>query len=197
MVEGLTFTSRPPVGSRGRWIVTKPAKAGMTAGTKDDDSIAPAPRGCVSPVPFHGSRSREHTHEILVTLAERPHPFPSRTRQLSSPAPKILRGQLLGKIGRRQDLCVSRGSMRGFADGTPVARCGLPGSRAGMTRWRDHPVVRIASLRGGWRSCARVVSSPGLADRRRLPGGTVLAMLSPPDAERRGREPMTRRTGTP
>src|SRR3989304_6209112 len=47
------------------------------------------------------------TQEILVTLAERPHPFPSRTRKLSSPAPKILRGQPFGKIGRRQDFCVS------------------------------------------------------------------------------------------
>ncbi len=37
-----------------------------------------------------------------MTLAERPHPFPSRTRKLSSPAPKILRGQPFGKIGRRQ-----------------------------------------------------------------------------------------------
>src|ERR1035437_8845105 len=42
----------------------------------------------------------------LVTLAERPHPFPSRTRQLSSPAPKILRGQPFGKIGRRRGFCV-------------------------------------------------------------------------------------------
>src|SRR4051794_18415161 len=49
----------------------------------------------------------QSTHEILVTLAERPHPFPSRTRKLSSPAPKILRGQPFGKIGRRRDLCVS------------------------------------------------------------------------------------------
>ena len=46
---------------------------------------------------------------IPVTLAERPHPFPSRTRQLSSPAPKILRGQPFGKIGRRRDFCVSGG----------------------------------------------------------------------------------------
>src|SRR5262249_60430520 len=49
------------------------------------------------------------THEILVTLAERPYPFPSRTRKSSSPAPKILRGQPFGKIGRRQDFCVSGG----------------------------------------------------------------------------------------
>ena len=40
---------------------------------------------------------------IPVTLAERNHPFPSRTRKLSSPAPKILGGQLPGKIGRRRD----------------------------------------------------------------------------------------------
>src|SRR5438132_12263574 len=40
---------------------------------------------------------------IPVTLAERSHPFPSRTRKLSSPAPKILGGQLPGKIGRRRD----------------------------------------------------------------------------------------------
>lgn len=39
-----------------------------------------------------------------MTVAERPYPFPSRTRKSSSPAPKILRGQLLGKIGRRRAL---------------------------------------------------------------------------------------------
>ena len=44
-----------------------------------------------------------------MTPAERPHPFPSRTRKLSSPAPKILRGQPFGKIGRRRDFCVSGG----------------------------------------------------------------------------------------
>src|SRR5450759_4048701 len=49
------------------------------------------------------------THMTLVTLAERPHPFPSRTRKLSSPAPKILRGQPFGKIGRRQGFCVNNG----------------------------------------------------------------------------------------
>src|SRR5512140_445107 len=47
-------------------------------------------------------RSR-FSSKILVTLAERPYPFPSRTRKSSSPAPKILRGQPFGNIGRRQD----------------------------------------------------------------------------------------------
>src|SRR5664279_758768 len=59
----------------------------------------------------HGVRSppcrNVQYRRILVTLAERPHPFPSRTRKLSSPAPKILRGQPFGKIGRRQDFCVN------------------------------------------------------------------------------------------
>src|SRR6478672_12944343 len=55
----------------------------------------------------------QSTQKILVTLAERPHPFPSRTRKLSSPAPKILRGQPFGKIGRRQDFCVFRGNAPG------------------------------------------------------------------------------------
>ena len=82
---------------------------------------------------------RVHSVRILVTQAERPHPFPSRTRKLSSPAPKILRGQLLGNIGRRQDpfdsfnkrapiLCVGSGALPYHAahgTGHPVA-----GSRA-------------------------------------------------------------------
>ena len=34
-------------------------------------------------------------------MAEGKHPFPSRTRQLSPPAPMILAGQLVGKVGRR------------------------------------------------------------------------------------------------
>ena len=57
-----------------------------------------------------------------MTLAERPHPFPSRTRKLSSPAPKILRGQPFGKIGRRQDFCVSGGRRPGRALAAVTAR---------------------------------------------------------------------------
>src|SRR5215469_7878252 len=36
----------------------------------------------------------------LVTIAEGSHPFPSRTRSLSPPAPTILQGKLCGTIGR-------------------------------------------------------------------------------------------------
>ena len=38
----------------------------------------------------------------LVLIAARVHPFPYRTRKLSSLAPKILGGRLPGKIGRCQ-----------------------------------------------------------------------------------------------
>ena len=37
-----------------------------------------------------------------VAMAERPHPFPSRTRKLSSLAPMVLHGQLCGRVGRRR-----------------------------------------------------------------------------------------------
>src|SRR4026207_327797 len=38
-----------------------------------------------------------------VVIERRSHPFPFRTRQLSSASPMILRGQLRGKVGRRRD----------------------------------------------------------------------------------------------
>ena len=43
-----------------------------------------------------------------MTVAEGPHPFPSRTRSLSPPAPTILRGQPRGTIGRRRSSCAYR-----------------------------------------------------------------------------------------
>src|SRR5882757_10924539 len=36
-----------------------------------------------------------------VTIARRTHPFPSRTRQLSSSAPMVLHAQVCGRVGRR------------------------------------------------------------------------------------------------
>ena len=81
------------------------------------------------------SRSRRPSHAVIyqmhtipVTLAERPHPFPSRTRKLSSPAPKILRGQPFGKIGRRRDCCVNGASRPVDARRAPAVRRPLDGS---------------------------------------------------------------------
>src|SRR5436189_1536637 len=42
-------------------------------------------------------------HKFPVVIEWRKHPFPFRTRQLSSTSPMILRGQLRGKVGRRRD----------------------------------------------------------------------------------------------
>ena len=115
------------------------------------------------------------TQEILVTLAERPYPFPSRTRKSSSPAPKILRGQPFGKIGRRQDFCVSgdlRPAARPMTVSGPVssrkmttpsmsrrssARAPVPaktdGGRSAPSRDRQICPYLIAA-NGGWRSAA-------------------------------------------
>src|SRR5258705_12076100 len=102
MVEGLT-TSAPDPGSGTE------NESGIGSRHIDEivdlDSSAPALEGSSARTQPITSSSR-----ILVTLAERPYPFPSRTRKSSSPAPKILRGQPFGKIGRRQDLVRSGGS---------------------------------------------------------------------------------------
>src|ERR1039457_563498 len=48
--------------------------------------------------------SRQRTLDVTsfwVTLARRTHPFPSRTRQLSSSAPMVLHAQVCGRVGRR------------------------------------------------------------------------------------------------
>src|SRR5215216_5335852 len=104
MVEGLT-TSAPDPGSVG-WV-NRDGNSPQTREIVDLDFSAPA----LEPRSFEAPRARTQpitsSSRILVTLAERPYPFPSRTRKSSSPAPKILRGQPFGKIGRRQDFCVS------------------------------------------------------------------------------------------
>ena len=91
MVEGLTFFSSPPNGQLSG--IRDQHRVGATL-CRETAEIEVQTHTSAGPSGWR-SRSRPHdieTHEILVTLAERPHPFPSRTRQLSSPAPKILRG---------------------------------------------------------------------------------------------------------
>ena len=118
--------------------------------------------------PRGSARDRSRTRpdaKILVTLAERPHPFPSRTRKLSSPAPKILRGQPFGKIGRRQDFCVSGGRSRfRRAPDRSIGDLGCPAdarepSRAQPRRrdvaHRDGPAAvcpYLVSADGAWRA---------------------------------------------
>ena len=116
MVEGLTATA-PYQGSGGcgREVTSTQREIEDLRWRPRSDACGVAPSPCrnvaSSLCEFVAvnlrTRIDSQTQEILVTLAERPHPFPSRTRKLSSPAPKILRGQPFGKIGRRQDFCVN------------------------------------------------------------------------------------------
>ena len=104
------------------------------------------------------------TQKIPVTLAERPHPFPSRTRKLSSPAPKILRGQPFGKIGRRQDFCVSGRS--------------IPSARRGDGRDDGRPAIlrrddrTVGADRRAEPAATTPSGRPGARLRRRPPGSS-------------------------
>ena len=106
MVEGLTFFSTDQ-GSHAGGLGSPGRDCARKNNSKSKPSIAGARADQFQVCRVVAAETTIQTHEILVTLAERPHPFPSRTRKLSSPAPKILRGQPFGKIGRRQDFCVS------------------------------------------------------------------------------------------
>ena len=120
---------------------------------------------------------------ILVTLAERPYPFPSRTRKSSSPAPKILRGQPFGKIGRRQDLVLSGSFLwlcsrdddrgrRGCTARRPHApRVSVP--RRGRCRTRHTPRLSLPARRTGRLALGPPVARPPLCGVRAV--GTALA----------------------
>ena len=133
MVEGLTSIQQPTQGQLegSRKIATRVVAGGPPARTAGSKSKLVALGAHLARRPITSS----HAQRILVTLAERPYPFPSRTRKSSSPAPKILRGQPLGKIGRRQDLFAS---WRAFRQSRP-ARCDdmVRASTAGYHRDRD------------------------------------------------------------
>src|SRR5215212_6424937 len=126
MVEGLTtFSTWPRV--RG-WIRNRIAP--------DNDEIVDLDfhrRPALSSAPALPITS---SAEILVTPAERPYPFPSRTRKSSSPAPKILRGQPFGKIGRRQGFLLSGTRFAGRA------RTPLLGQPTGMRNLRRASTLR-------------------------------------------------------
>ena len=117
------------------------------------------------------------TQRIPVTLAERPHPFPSRTRKLSSPAPKILRGQPFGKIGRRRDFCVSgnwsgagcRARLSGGRQSRPVSCPHDPGREGDppADRPSPHRASRYLSFPPRRERLAQCLAGEGAS----LPGG--------------------------
>src|SRR5436190_12858881 len=81
-----------------------------------------------------------------VVIERRSHPFPFRTRQLSSASPMILRGQLRGKVGRRRDKYEGpRATPAGlFLASIAPAKHGLIHSRVEVNQL---PVRRVAEQR--------------------------------------------------
>jgi hypothetical protein len=96
-----------PSGTNGRGLDLAHASStcldATDARASADQSVGARHRSMLPPSDDSAASSGRQLKMIPVTLAERSHPFPSRTRKLSSPAPKILGGQLPGKIGRRRD----------------------------------------------------------------------------------------------
>ena len=181
MVEGLT-SSAADQGSAG-WIrdrIPEPTPRSKTFDRRPRDGH----RG------RRGRRCRIHVSDgrIPVTLAERPYPFPSRTRKLSSPAPKILRGQPFGKIGRRQDFSVLRTTLQRRSCRAPSSGYPRPDDRSvrpravGLEPRGEPPTPEIEPPDGD--------SWPPIARRRRDGRGTSCARTrSPPPGDWRPRWP--------
>src|SRR6476469_8154858 len=156
----------------------------------------------MAPAPAIRPRSQPNdvqTQEILVTLAERPYPFPSRTRKSSSPAPKILRGQPFGKIGRRQDLVLSGalqarrvrpirpgtrrwGATSGYAAADDCGRSGRTARRTIAPSCR----LSVPHVRGRRLATRRALARPSLRGvQPRGPARTREAVAALPDREPR------------
>ena len=66
----------------------------------------------------HYAALRELAKNFLVGIAEGPHPFPSRTRPLSPPAPMVLGAKAPGRVGPHQENNLKRGGQT-FNKGCP------------------------------------------------------------------------------
>src|SRR5579875_3401583 len=116
-----------------------------------------------------------------VAIAARKHPFPFRTRKLSSPAPMVLGGRPPGRVGRRREISMigahhCNGGLRSRLASvhSPIwARHRTPLHRA-RTRVARHAMAgRVAA-----RALQSGVSAKGL-ERRLRPGGGALWTVSP------------------
>ncbi len=83
--------------------------------------VSPAER--LAPTGAVGVRPGIQGHESLVAIAEGKHAYPSRTRPLSPPAPRILGAGAPGKVGR----CQAREMKRASGAGRESARL-VPGA---------------------------------------------------------------------
>ena len=79
---------------------------------------------------FDKARRMRYTNSCLVMMAEGTHPFPSRTRRLSPPAPMVLGPQGPGRVGRCQasELSHPAGVFVVSRSGWPALRRGCAGA---------------------------------------------------------------------
>jgi hypothetical protein len=94
-------------------------------------------------------------HFFPAAIPERPHPFPSRTRKLSSPGPMVLQGELCGRVGRCRGFEGPRSQDRGPSPFSASPRAASPGFGplglgVGLGRGRGRG-LRVASATDGRR----------------------------------------------
>jgi hypothetical protein len=112
----------------------------------------------------------------LVTIAEGKHPFPSRTRSLSPPAPTILQGQPCGTIGRcRSPRAQSRTNARDHSGrGRCCSRVGCLGRvRSDLNHYRQDHWMPLGALMQEFGQCIADLA----LDEREI-GGAIAAVLT-------------------
>ena len=124
----------------------------------------------------------------LVTIAEGTHPFPSRTRSLSPPAPTILQGQPCGTIGR------CRLSPPASTADRAIQRSTLPIHLALFARCLDVRGGLVTTAEGAhpFPSRTRSLSPPAPTILQGQPCGTIGRCRSPRPPRRRTRPEATR-----
>ncbi len=99
-----------------------------------------------------------------MAIATESHPFPSRTRKLSLPAPMVLGGRLPGRVGRRR---ISQYEASPFGGASYASREGVGWSAILHGSWKppaDHPDDAASHPTSPHRPCG--------AKARSLPQGT-------------------------
>ncbi len=112
-------------------------------GVVGDNTLKREHRRSPMPAACCGTRSSER---FPVAIAAGSHPFPSRTRKLSLPAPMVLGGRLPGRVGRR----------RNSSRTTPTCK----------RRW-----ALSCPWRGNVPACGQFARCPGTASRPRCGSG--------------------------
>ena len=113
--------------------------------------------------------------KFWVTIARRTHPFPSRTRQLSSSAPMVLHAQVCGRVGSCPVYNKSPIQKVGL-----FLLCSIPSSVAALARGFSDPTSTFGRNPGNFGSPPNRTPSwcaPAEFDRYVLPGSVRRAYV--------------------